>query len=98
MQQVKERDYGAANIVISILTLGSWLMMIGGITLFFVGLDEGPRGLGIMVIFGGLGIFISGFLSLAFCQTARAHIHNAEMTWEILVMAREEREERRRPS
>ncbi len=90
---VKYRDYGVANIVLTIQMIAAWIMVVIGLFGIF-GSGGGGDMMGpfavilIALKLAAIGSVFTGLLLVASVQTARAHIHTAEMTWEMLEMAR----------
>ena len=89
---VKYRDYGVANGFLTNQLIAAWIMvMIGLIGTFSGGSGDlmGPFAIIVIALkLAAVGSVFTGLLLVASVQTARAHIHTAEMTWEMLELAR----------
>ena len=90
---VKARSYGAANLVLTVLGIIAWLQIGVGLLGIFA------RGLGgdsqlevfltiVMKLISAITV-LSGLVSLALVQMARANVHNAEINWEMLQLLRQ---------
>ena len=91
---VKKRSYAVANGLLSALSVISVLLIVVG----FIGIfgDSIRTGLGdgtdlffmAALKMASVGAFLGGLVMLALVQIARAQVHSAEMTWEMLEMMR----------
>ncbi len=90
--KAKYRDYGMANIVLTIQEVVAWIMVVIGLFGIFNGSGNdltGPFAIIVIALkLAALGSVFTGLLLVASVQTAGAHIHTAEMTWEMLELAR----------
>jgi poly(3-hydroxybutyrate) depolymerase len=88
----KQRDYGTANFVLSVLIILAWAQILIGALIFLTGLSGGGSRADSFFNAGlaafGFIVIISGLLNLAFNQMARASIHTAEINWEMLQIMR----------
>ena len=91
-----ERSYGTARSIFSLLEAISWLVTVAGIISFIagvVGLDSIRSEVQAFATFGGIaaGILFTlvGLISVAFVQTSRANVDQAEMTRDMLGLMRQ---------
>lgn len=93
------RSYGAARSLFSIVSVMAWIMLIGGVILFFAGGNAGaswaqwnraPEELGVILgVIPGTLITIIGFFSLVTAQMGRAGVDSAEYGQQMLQIARD---------
>ena len=90
---VKARSYEAANIVLSILGVVAWIQIAIGLFGVFAGGLGGSSQLEFTITIGMKFLsaisVLSGLVSLALVQMARANVHSAEINWEMLQILRE---------
>ncbi len=91
-----ERSYGTARSIFSLLEAISWLVTVAGIIAFIAGvagLDSIRSEVQAFATFGGIaaGILFTlvGLISVAFVQTSRANVDQAEMTRDMLGLMRQ---------
>ena len=90
---VEARSYEIANILLSILGIFAWIQIVIGLIGLFSGGLGGNSQLEVTFTIGlkflsAISV-LSGLVSLAIVQMARANVHSAEINWEILQIMRE---------
>jgi len=90
------RSYETARRLYSILAFFAWVMMIGGVLVAVVAAKSlsayAPPGTGLLAAAPGFGIGFTGLLLLAIVQNARATVDTAELTQQMLKVARDQLE------
>ena len=90
---VKARSYEVANIYLSVLGVIGWIQIVIGLFGVFAGGLGGTSQLELIITIGMKFLsaisVLSGLVSLALVQMARANVHSAEINWEMLQILRE---------
>ncbi len=82
-----ERSYETARTVFSILEFAGWIFVGIGVIAVLGSSANGGVG-GIFGVMFGIGMVIVGLISVAFVQSSRANVDTAEMTRDLLSIAR----------
>ena len=90
------RSYSTARGIFSILEVIGWIMVAIGIfaAIALAGTTSrhAPAGAGLIAMLPGLGITVGGFLSVGLVQSWRANVDTAELTQQMLKVARDQLE------
>ncbi len=92
-----ERTYGTARAIFSLLEVVSWLVAVGGVIAVFAGLvgmsdtrSAFEASMAAGVLFSGVFFVLTGLMSVAFVQSSRANVDQAEMSRDMLALMRKE--------
>ncbi len=97
-----ERSYTTTRIIFSIVEFAGWFAIIAGVILAIIGFSSAgmldglftqntgrsPIIVNLLATLPGFGIALAGLMSIAYAQSCRAHVDTAEMTRELLTLAR----------
>lgn len=90
-----ERKYGTARAIFTLLEIIGWLVTAGGVIVFFAGMSQVGQvrsAFEAYAAFGGMfsGVFftLTGLISVAFVQSSRANVDQAEMSRDMLALMR----------
>ncbi len=95
-----ERSYATARSVLGFLEVVGWITVAIGVLIALIGFGTGgllgtmyrdpPFSARLISAIPGVVTFVGGLISVCYVQVSRAHVDTAEMTREMLLLARKE--------